>query len=107
MSDIEEEIKGTPIEELKKERDILHNFKTLEGYQVMVKHARGQEAHLLRMFMSDAVVDEKQLRADCRAWHNLVQSIDEKIDNYDNWLEQTLKMQKHQEQQLKGSGHGR
>jgi len=107
MSDIEDAIRGTPAEELKKDADTLRRFKTLDGYKVLVKYVREQEASLLRLFMSDTVTDEKQLRADCRAWHGVLQGLDGKIENYDIWLEQTIKMQKHQEQLLKGINNDR
>lgn len=107
MNDIENAIKGTPIEELKKDADVLRQFKTLDGYKVLVKYIRGQEAHLLRMFMSDSVIDEKQLRADFKAWHSVLQSIDGKIESYDIWLEQTLNEQNRQEESLKGNNYGR
>jgi len=89
-------------EQFKEDAESLRQFKSIEGYKVLVKLVRGYEANLLRKFMSSAELDEKQLRADCRAWHTVVEMIDETIDSYDNWLEGVLTEQKHQQQQLKG-----
>ena len=103
---IENDIKGTPLEELKKKSDALRQFKDTEGYKVLLELIRGQEAYLLRMFMSDSDVDEKQLRADCRAWHGVTTIIDNKIEEYDEWLRKTIQMQRQQEEQMKGYKHG-
>ncbi len=103
---IENDIKGTPIEELKKDAEALRRFRTTEGYKVLLNLVRGHEANLLREFLSDTEVDEKQLRANCRAWHNVIQIIDDTVDAYDTWLEQTIKMQKQQEQKAKGFNNG-
>lgn len=100
MSDIEDQMVGTPLESLKILRDTLTQFKTTPGFKVLVKLVRDQEANLLRMFMSDEIVDMVQLRADFRAWQKVLSVIDEPIQQYDIWLEGTLEKMKQQENVL-------
>ena len=105
---IEEEIKGTPMEAMMLRAERLRHFKTTEGYKELIKIVKEQEAALMSAFLNDGEVDINELRAEFRAWHSIVQVIDEPITSYDNWLIETMKQKDIQEQRfMQGVNNGR
>ena len=107
--EFDNQMKGSPMEEVQAKAERLRQFQGSVGYKDLVEATRDQEANLMRMFLSDDPdVDLQQLRADFRAWHKLVQLVDEPIQQYDFWLEQTLKQMRVQEDNShKGAYNGR
>jgi hypothetical protein len=104
---LEDDMKGTPIEEFGLLRNRLAQFKTTVGYSDLVKLLREQQGQLLKMFMSDKGVDLIQLRADFRAWQKVISVIDEPIEQYDIWLAQTLEQENLKQQQMMQQQQGR
>jgi len=104
--EIQEQMKGTPAEEFEALANRLRQLKTTVGYSDLVKLVKDREANLLRAFLSTNDEDLVQLRADFRAWHNVIQIIDEPIVQYDVWLDQTLKQIQKQDEMI-GAQRGR
>lgn len=106
--DIKEAAKGTPVEDLQNDVDALYAFKNSPGHSVLVEYANKQMAGFLSEFIhGEDDVDLNQLRANFRAWYNLVGSIDENINSYEVWLKGTLeKMNRQIELQQRGMSHG-
>jgi len=107
--DVIKEMAGTPIEKMKLEADALIQFKTTTGFKILTEYVREQQANLMRALIDgDDDIDLKQLRADMKAWSNLLGAVDKKIESYDIWLKQTLDIKKQQEQNMmRGLNNGR
>jgi len=93
-------------DQLKKDAAVFLQYKTTEGYKLLLKLARGHQANLFRELLSDGEIDEVQVRANLKAWHSLLEVIDQTIVSYDDYLANIQRIQKEQEQKAKGFNYG-
>jgi len=88
--DIANEIEGTPIEEWRDKAEVFRQFLDTPGYKQLSNFVLDKQAELMRVFLDgDENVDLKQLRADFKAYHNLLLHVNDTVKGYDTWLEMT------------------
>jgi len=96
---LEEEIVGTPMEKRKITADTLRQFRDTPGFKVLAEFAKEQQANLMRALIEgDDKEDLIQIRADMKSWYHLLKHVDQNVQQFDDWVEQTLRIKEQQEQ---------
>ncbi len=86
-----------------KQVDMLRQFKTTDGYKHIAQYARNEFIQCFRDFLfgkHDTLEKLFDLRSKAKSWYDVIESIDGRIEQFDQWLEGTVDQMKQQREQM-------
>lgn len=81
---------------------VLSEYKDSPGHKAMVEIAYQNMSSCMSAFMYDDDVDLLQLRADFRAWMDIVTAVDKRMGNYEMQIKMVLEQTERQLQANQG-----
>ena len=85
----------------------LEEYRNTAGHKALVDIAHQQMGVYMNRFMYEQDADLVQLRADFRAWMDIVAAVDKRIGDYSAYIAQIMEQNNRQAQQAQGGANGR